>query len=215
MQYVLVENKSTVILGPIFWKQRFIQSELDDMEVTFTVSPTEPNEYVKINDTLEIFPVVDVVTPSYDSQYEQPSGPFWTFENNQAVATYGVAPKNIDAIKNELKAKAARLRYGKESSGIKLTIQNTEVSTATDRDSRNIYTQKLVVMGDTDTVLWKFKEAWLTLTKAELTELVSSVNNHVQAQYDWEANIVGQVDAATTVEELKAIVFVEQPEGAA
>jgi hypothetical protein len=89
-----------------------------------------------------------------------------------------------------------------------LTIQDTEVSVATDRDSRNIYTQKLVTMGD-DVVQWKFSEVWLSLNKQELTQMLVDVNSHVQQQFDWESNIINQIDLAETVEQLKEIVIVE------
>lgn len=210
MQYVLVQDKQTILLGPIFWRHRFIQSELDDLEVEYQVSPVEPNEYIKINDSLEIYPVTGLEIPSYDTVFEQLAGPFWTFADGVANGTYTIAPKELDAIKNQLKALTASERYKKETKGIKLTIQNTEVSVGTDRDSRNIYTQKVVSMSDADTAQWKFPETWLVLTKTELSGLLASVNNYVQLQYDWEESIVIQIDAATTVEQLKQIVIVTE-----
>jgi hypothetical protein len=207
MNYVLVQNKQTILLGPIFWRHRFIQSELDDLEIEYVVSPVEPNEYVKINDELEIYPVTGLEVPEHHSDYQQLAGPFWTF-TDVAHGIYNVVDRPFDAIKNTLKAQVSAERYRKEIAGIKLTIQDTEVSVATDRDSRNIYTQKLVTMGD-DVVQWKFSEAWLSLNKQELTQMLVDVNSHVQQQFDWESNIINQIDLAETVEQLKEIVIVE------
>jgi hypothetical protein len=177
------------------------------LEIEYVVSPVEPNEYVKINDALEIYPVTGLEVPVHHSDYQQLAGPFWTF-TDVAHGTYNVVDRPFDVIKNTLKAQVSSERYRKEIAGIKLTIQDTEVSVATDRDSRNIYTQKLVTMGD-DVVQWKFSEAWLTLNKQELTQMLVDVNSHVQQQFDWESNIINQIDLAETVEQLKEIVIVE------
>ena len=47
--YLLVENRQIVHLGPIPWRHRFIQSELDDLEVDFVVPQSEQG-YIKINE---------------------------------------------------------------------------------------------------------------------------------------------------------------------
>lgn len=209
MQYLLVENKQIVHLGPIFWRHRFIQSEVDDLEIDYIVSPTEPESYVKINDSVEIYPVV-LDQPSFDPLYEQLEGPFWNFENQTATGTYNVIARDINHTKDDLKALASSERYKKEISGVKHNIQNTEVTIATDRDSRNIFTQKLIVMNDTDTIQWKLPENWTALSKTDLIDILNAINNHVQAQFDWEKDIVFQINSASTFEELKSIVIVEK-----
>jgi hypothetical protein len=210
MNYVLVQNKQTILLGPIFWRHRFIQSELDELEVDYTVSPTDPNGYVKINDELEIYPVTGLDIPAHDPIYEQLSGPFWTFENNVANGTYGVTSIELTAVKNTLKAQAAAERYKKEIAGTKVTIQGTEVSVATDRDARNVYAHKLLTLGDNDIAQWKFPESWLTLSKQELAGVLNSINAHVQQQYDWENTVITQIENSETVEQLKQVTIVQQ-----
>ena len=64
-------------------------------------------------------------------------------------------------------------------------------------------------MGDTDTVVWKFPETWLTLTKAELSSVVIAGAAYIQAQFDWEKSVADSIDAAATVDDLKAITIVE------
>jgi hypothetical protein len=209
MQYVLTQNKQ-ILLGPIFWRHRQIQSELDDQEVEFLIPPVEPNAYIEIDNEFEIFPVIGLEIPSHDPIYQQLAGPFWVF-TDVAAGSYAVVDKQLNVIKNELTALAASERYKKEVAGTTMTIQESEVSVATDRESRNVFTQKLVTMSDTDTVQWKFHEGWLTLSKTELTTVLNAVNSYVQTQFDWENSIVGQIAAASTAEELKEIVIIEEP----
>lgn len=208
MNYLLVENKQTILLGPTHWRHRFIQSELDDLEIDFKVSPTDPNEYVKISETLEIFPIVELTTPSYDTTYEALAGPFWSFENNEASGYYDVVSIPLEHSKAILKSLAASERYKKECAGTKITIQEVEVSVSTDRDSKKNFESALVA--GSESVQWKFPETWLTLSLEDLKNIVSTVNAYVQEQFNWEKGIVDQIDSAQNVEELKAIVIIEE-----
>lgn len=218
MQYILVENRETVLLGPTFWKYRFIQSELDDLEVDYTVSPHEPQTYQKVSNNLEIFPIVELTSPAVDNIYQTLSGPFWTYEdiseegsevkNFVAKGEYTSIDIDIATVRNTLKTFAASERYKKEVAGTKVTIQNVEVSVSTDRDSKKNFESALVA--GSESVQWKFPETWLTLSLDDLKSVVAAVNVYVQNQFNWEKGIVDQIDAAQTVEELKAIVIVEE-----
>ena len=209
MQYLLVENKQTVLLGPIFWRHRFIQTELDDLDIDYTVPPVEPNAYLKITDNIEIYPITELLTPQYDPTFEQLAGPFWNFDNQVATGHYTVVSKELDAVKNELRSLTAAERYRKEVAGVQVTVQDTTVTVDTSRDGRNIFVQKYTLMTDADTVQWKFPETWLTLTRSELGVVVAAGAAHVQSQFDWESAIVTQINSATTVDELQSIVIVE------
>ena len=205
MKYLLVENKQIVHLGPMFWNHRMFQSELEDLDVSFKLSPSEPGALLRINDDLEIYPLEDISYPEYDSMFEQLVGPFWNFGQYYANGTFDKTDIDTNAVKSKLKELAAAERWKKESTPFKMTIQDVEVSVDASRDNRNIFVQKYQFMADGETVDWKFPEAWLTLTKAELGSVVLAGAAHIQAQFDWEKNLVDQIDAAVDNAELKVI----------
>ena len=204
-QYLLVENRQIVHLGPVFWRPRFIQSVLNDLDTEYTLAPTEPNQYIKISDNIEIFPITSIEQPQYDPAFEQLAGPFWTYGAESVSGTYSVAPRELTAVKNSLKSLAADERYKKEIAGITLTVHSMEINVPTDRETRSNYVQKLIAM--TDSVQWKFSEGWVTFSKDEFTAMIQSVDSYVQAQFDWESSIVALIDSATTAEELRAITI--------
>lgn len=204
--YLLVENRQIIHLGPMEWRQRFFQSELNDLEVEYQVPPVEQG-YIKINDNFEFIPVVAVEMPEYD-MFEELVGPTWTYDNNQATGTYTKQPGNIDAAKGNMKSLVADKRYQKENTPFTMTIQNQLVTVDASRDNRNIFIQKYQLMADTDTVQWKFPETWLTLTKQELGSVVLAGANHIQTQFDWEKSIIDQIDATSDVATLKSILEV-------
>ena len=211
-KYILVENKTSVLWGPMFWNRyRTFQTELDDLDVNFTLSPTETG-YVLINDNYEIFPVVETTGPTtYDPTYDQLVGPFYTFSNNEAFEQYQSQPIAIENVRQTLTQVAATERFRKEQLGTTATVQDVIVTVDTSRDGRNVFVQKYALMADSDTVNWKFPEQWITLTKADLGSVVYAGAAYIQAQFDWEQQIGVSIDAATTPDELKAIVIVQPP----
>ena len=204
MNYILTENK-TVLLGPISWKPRFLQSELDDLEVDFKISPIEG--YTKINDELEIFPITSAFIPEHDTNFETLSGPYYTFTDTEASQTYTKINLDIQSIKYNLKSIVTDYRYKIENAGTKIIIQDLEVTIDTARGNRDIFVQKFLLMNNSDTVEWRFPEGWLTLSKAELGSVVSTGNDWIQNSFNVEKLKHDEIDACNTIEELKLIVI--------
>ena len=207
MKYILVENQTSVLLGPFFWRQRFIQSELEDLEVDFTIPPVEQG-YIKINDTYEIFPVVESNTPSYDSVYETLGGPYFSYENNEASERYDLLNLDIGSVKNNLKQVAAGERYRKEVAGTTLVINGLTVSLQTDRDNRDKFNGLLASIGDAS-YTWKFNDGFVSLQLVDVQNIVNAIRGYIQSQFDWEKSICDSIDAANSIDELKALVIVE------
>lgn len=205
MDYLLVENKQIVHLGPINWKPRLIQSELNDLEVSYTVPISDPNSYIKISDSLEIFPIESLLNPGHDELFECLSGPFWTFSNNVAIGHYNVIDADIDYCKQIIKQRLATKRYEKEIAGIKVAINGQEYTLETDRDTRNIFIQKYFLMSDTDECNWKFPEGWTYISKAVLGSIIAQGAVYIQQQFDWEENLISQINNTTTLEALKQL----------
>jgi len=211
MNYLLVENKQFVVLGPLPWRQRMFQEEINDLEINFKLPATGPEQYVKLNDEYEIYPVKELIVPSHDQVFEELAGPYWEFANLEAKGHYVAYYRQINAIQGIMKQIAANERYNKEILGTKTTIQNLEVTIDTGRDARNIFVQKYSLMQNGETVQWKFPEGWLTLSKEELSQCVSAGVTYIQNQFDWENSISQQIDSCTTIQELKNIVIVTPP----
>ena len=204
-----------VLLGPIEWNPRFISSVLQsDLDL-----PGRPNILQSDEQKVpyQIYPNVWIRKVVEQREEINPKtqthmGPYWSYPNteeNYAIAEYRATNKPLEIVKSELKEQVAAERYRKEVAGVKVTIQNTEVTVDTNRGDRDVFVQKFLLMGDTDTVDWKFPEAWLSLSKTELGQIVAAGATHVQTCFTWELNKASEIDACTTHEELDAIVIVE------
>lgn len=233
--YILVENRQIVHLGPFAWnKYRMLQSELDDLEVVFTV-PLIEQGYIRINDNFEIFPITDIVSPELDPNFDQPIGPTWEFHVDAATATYNKTDKPLDEVRATIKSIAAAIRYGKEAAGTKVIIvpevtgevsvpklneetgemeevtettvitPAVEVTADTSRDGRAIFVQVYSTLPDGGSVDWKFPEGWMNITKEQLGLIIAGGFTYIQEQFAWEKDIGDRADAAGTMDELKAI----------
>jgi len=219
--YVITDhnNGNFVILGPIDWRPRYISDIIFDElqeEVTVTAEDEQRVPY-------EILPGVKVrrCNITYENltneKIHRHEGPFWIYDDEnpevQAIASWIRVDKPISQVKGELKSLAASVRWQKESLGVVLNIQETDVFCDTSRGNRNIFLQKYSMMQDNETIKWKFPDnIWLTLSKTELGFIVSKGAEYIQSCFDWEADKSAEIDACTTLEELDAIIIQDKNE---
>lgn len=206
--YVLVSN-GRVLNGPRSWSYRSFKSTLEEeLGITYNLPLSKTDgAAIHISDTVKIYPaVIDNSTP-YNPKIEYLHGPFWDFTDNVATGTFIVQNNAIDSVKDYLKSVVAANRYKKEVGGIAQTVNNITVTIDTGRDTRNIFFQKYLLMGENETVEWKFPEAWVTLTKSQLGGIVSNAASHIENQFIWEANKVNEINSANTYTELDLIVL--------
>lgn len=202
MKYVLVQDKQYVLLGPIEWRPRMIQSEIDDLDIPWRV-PVVEQGYISITDHYEIFPVVSIIEPNYQTDFEELSGPFYTFNNNEATATYIPVNLSIEQIQSNLKSKVSAERYRREIAGTTVNINGVDYNIETDRNNRPKWVHLATLTGPTN---WKFNNEFVSLTNQDANLILNSINSHVQNQFDWEKNMFNEIDRKTSIEELKLIV---------
>lgn len=217
MQYLIIQTnleiideievtRYQVILGPMNWRPSFFNSCLrDDLNIIYSVPLVNVTQSkIVINETVSIIPVTNLGSlEEYDSKIQFPQGPYYNFYENYAEMYYVPENKNIDLVKSELKAKVAANRYKYEIKGVTTTIQNQEVYIWTNREDRSMYLQAYQL--GANNVGWKFGNVFLTLTNAELGQIVVVCMGHVQDVFDWEGEVVATIDAATTLSELSTI----------
>ena len=212
MNYLLVQNKQIVILGPITWRQRFIQTEINDLiddgelTIDYTVPATEQG-YINIGNGFEIFPV-ELTTPAFDPIYEELSGPFWTYENNVATGTYTINTLSIEKIKGHLKQVVSAERYRKQNLGTTVAIANTTFSVSTDTNTINSLLSLANNTG-TDTINYKSPNGFISLTGADIQNIVNQIHDYIQTQFNWEKTTNETIDDTDDITALQTIEIVE------
>jgi len=204
MKFVLTKN-SQVILGPVEWSSRFFENHLSRVGMSVTLPLTLTASFT-VAPGISILPAT-LVEPSYNSKIQQLAGPFWSLTATTATGTYTVVDKNVESVKNDLLAQVAADRYEKEIAGTTIVLQGVTVTLDTTRENRNVIVQQYLLLPEGQTAHWKFKEAWLNLSKAEFAQAVSAGVAHIQAQFDVERAKVAEISASSTLSQLDAVVM--------
>jgi len=204
MKFVLTKN-SQVILGPVEWSSRFFENHLSRVGMSVTLPLTLTASFT-VAPGISILPAT-LVEPSYNSKIQQLAGPFWSLTATTATGTYTVVDKNVESVKNDLLVQVAADRYEKEIAGTTIVLQGVTVTLDTTRENRNVIAQQYLLLPEGQTAHWKFKEAWLNLSKAEFAQAVSAGVAHIQAQFDVERAKVAEISASSTLSQLDAVVM--------
>lgn len=214
--YALIHD-SQLILGPIQWNYRLINSELEDLEIDYKVSPRSYENVpiaADVDTKTYVLPAV-LSIPDYDARFQGVGNFDWVIveENNIPVRvefSYSINDKTLDVIKAEYKSQVAPIRREKENTQISLTINNTEITVSTSREQRISLISKL--SSSPGPYLFKFNdELWLEVTSTDLQTIINQIDIMVQEAFDWEYQKIQEIDACTTGEEVYNVVLNESP----
>ena len=210
MFLITKKSNNQVIIGPrSTWHQKLIQSAIDeefeDDGISITVPNTAPESGTSISEVI-FYNVVDIgIVGEFNPKTQNTNGPFFNFPEGLGLVEQYWLPidKPIDIVKTELSALVAASRWKLETSGTKITLQGLEITLDTNRGSRDIFTQSLL-LGSTGTN-WKFNEGWLVLSNADLQTIVNAITTHVQSAFEWENSKLTAITSAVSLDELNLI----------
>lgn len=203
--YALIHNNQ-IEVGPREWTWSFFKEYLDENDLDSTAlprkSPTEPI----ITSEWKILPVIGPDDPGHTYPFETLAGPFWTIGETLVTGVWNVIDiPDLDVAKDYFKGIITNNRYAVEVGGFKTNIQGIEVSIDTSREGRQIFLDTYLAMGNTETINWKFPEAWISVTKTDMENIVLSGKEHIQNCFTWEKNKWDEIDICTNRSELEAI----------
>ena len=191
MLFVIVYNNS-VILGPMEWKaRRFSEVIEDDCEITVTL-PTTNESYYEVNDEVKIWPVQGTQNPTFNTKTEYLHGPFYTYVDGVAISSMVVEQLPLSAAQNFVKQDASGVRWTKQNSGVKVTLNNVEYTFATDLQTKSIFHQ--YITANLESVNWKVnQDTWIVLSKSDIQTVLNSIVSHVQSAFDWEVAKLAEI----------------------
>jgi hypothetical protein len=203
----ILQHKNRVIAGPRDWNAAMFNFALKSVGINTQIQDFVPQQLPLVIDSDTKITECVLIYPEFNEKIQYAHGPFWDFSKDVAVGTFEVRENSIESIQNHLKAIVASERYKNETAGIKIKIQNKDITIDTSRGSRDIFVQKYLLMKDSDTVNWKFPEGWLVLTKADLGIVVNAAVAHIENEFNWEKGKVDEINSTTTSAALDGIIL--------
>ena len=121
----------------------------------------------------------------------------------EVIAIPAPPEPTIDELKAQKKAAIAAARYAAETAGT--TVNGVLIDTG--RDSQALITGAAVaaMLDENYSLNWKTNAGFIHLTAPEIIAVAQAAREHVQKCFDREGELVAQVDAAQTAEDLDAI----------
>jgi hypothetical protein len=214
MEIALINNNS-LILGPMGFNVRMINSELEDLEVEERISPQSYQDLpIHFSDNQTHLVLIEKDLPSHDPKYHNIGNFTWEIVEENGVPTkvlltYPIADKTLEEVKELRKQEVAPHRREKENTTVTLTINNTQVEVSTSREERLLLASKLAAAPGPHN--FKFKNTWLEVTTEQLQTIVSEIDVKVQEAFDWELTKLQEIDACETIDDVYNVVIREEP----
>jgi len=210
--YALIYD-TQLILGPIGYNYRLINSELEELEIEQRVSSRDyENVPIQIDANTYVLPAIQIIPP-HDSRFENVGNFAWEIikENDIPVRvemTYPITNKSLETIKEEYKQQVAPERWNKENTTVTVTLYDKQITVSTSRENRLALVSKVVSDGGIHN--YKFDDGtWVEILKTDLVIILNEIDNVVQAAFDWEFAKLVEIDACTTGEEVYNVILSE------
>lgn len=210
MEIALIHNGS-LILGPIGFNIRMINSELEDLELLDRVSSSDfQNIPIHFSDGLTHIVPIEKIIPENDLKYHNVGNFSWEIISlnntpDKLKITYDVINKTLEEVKNLRKNELAPIRKGKEDSIIKLNINNTEIFISTSKEERGVLLGKL--LSSNGICNYKFKNTWVRINKNNIQYIIDEVDKFIQNLFDWELKKIQEIDLCTTINEVYNVII--------
>ena len=207
--YAIVHNNFVILTQPN-WNTRMFTSILEEeCNIQRRILLADENEIPLIlNENTKIVRVINNI-PEYNPKIEYLDGPNYTITEENVVSNYVVRPLNLEIAKGNLLDQLPALRYEREKKSIDIIIQDTKLNISTDRETRAVFTNKLLAIGE-NTINFKFDEGWLNLSKTDLEYIIQQIDFAVQEAFDWELSKTNEINACNTHEKINNIVLVKK-----
>ncbi len=215
MEIALIHNNS-LELGPIGFNVKYINADLEDLEVEERISPQSYTDLpIHFSDGLTHLLPIEKVVPENDPKYHNVGNFTWEIieEDGTPVKvrfTYPIVDKTLEEVKALRKQEVSPYRKEKENTIITLDVNGNSVQVSTSREERVLLASKLSAAPDSHN--FKFLSGWLEVSTENLQYIVSEIDKVVQAAFDWELAKIQEIDACETIDEVYDVIVRELPE---
>ena len=195
---------------------RYINSELEDLEVEERISPQSYTDLpIHFSDNETHLVLIEKVVPENDTKYHNIGNFTWeiTKENDvpvKVLLTYPIIDKTLEEVKELRKQEVSPYRREKENTTISVNLNGTSVEVSTSREERLLLASKLSAAPGPHN--FKFSNTWLEITIEQLQTIVSEIDVKVQEAFDWELSKLQEIDACETIDSVYDVVVREQPQ---
>jgi hypothetical protein len=214
MEFALIHDNQ-LLLGPIGFNVRMINSDLEDLELDDRVTSQSYSQVpIHFSDGLTHLVPARKVVPDHDPKYHNVGSFNWQIVEDieddivlEVIFNYPILDKSLEQIKNEYKLGVKPERQRKENTTVGVTVNGSAITVSTSRDNRLSLVSKL--LSSDGPYNFKFDNGvWAEISKTDLQTILTEIDTVVQAAFDWELAKLAEIDACENGEAVYAVVIV-------
>jgi hypothetical protein len=215
MEIALIHNNS-LVLGPMGFNVRMINSELEELEVEERITPQSYTDLpIHFTDNLTHLLPLEKEVPSHDPKYHNVGNFTWSIVEENGTPTkvsliYPITDKTLEEVKELRKQEVSPYRREKENATIAVSVNDTAVEVSTSREERILLASKLSAAPGPHN--FKFQNTWLEVTTEELQYILNQIDVKVQEAFNWELAKLQEIDACETIDDVYDVVVREEQE---
>lgn len=200
-------NDNQLILGPIEFNYRLINSTLeDDLEINYKISPSDYlNVPLIITENIKLLKAQKILPP-FDPNYEEIFLSSYDVIDNQVIFKYEKREKDFNIVKDYYKSLISAERWRRETfNHQEISINGINILVSTSRESRISLISKLT--SGNGPYKFKFGENWIEITSEDIKNIISKIDEKIQLDFDWEYEKLIEIDLCSSLSELQKIDF--------
>lgn len=208
MEIALINNDS-LILGPMGFNVRYINSELEDLDIEERISSQNYTDLpIHFSDNQTHLVQIEKSIPLYDPKYHNVGNFTWEIikENEipiKVLLTYQISDKTLEEVKILRKQEISPYRKEKENTTIFINLNGTEIEVSTSREERLLLASKLSAASGPYN--YKFNNTWLEITREDLQYIISEIDKVVQEAFDWELTKLQEINICETIDDVYSV----------
>lgn len=216
-EYILVIDdeitNTSKISAPFHWDYVLINKMLEEFGFNNINIPDNITAYRKnlvpsenpllLNEHVKIYRVIYDNEPVYDEITQCKRGPYWSINSGKVFGEYVIEDRPIDEIKATLKTIIGIKKTQSLLEPSEVLVNEKLVKTYKDAQTYSVMKCKADSMQESDNILWKLVDSWITVNKTELYKICSFIENEIQTAFDQEYDNYQQIEICQTVEQLR------------
>lgn len=216
---IVIDGNTEKSWGPLKWDSLAANDGLVHYGITNYAFPFNITMYQKellpinspyvVNDRIAVYRVEYTEKPETYNELTEYAGELtWVLDTGKAVGTYFIHQKTIDEVKELLRGKVLT-KFESDFSENKINVEIRNNIYVMSADTSTMYFLALAndALNYKETTILKLSNlnSYLELNKQDLETLSTILYNHRDTIMSQEKQTVDAINAATTIEELKAI----------
>jgi hypothetical protein len=206
-------HKDSLLLGPMGFNVRMINSELRDLELSdFITSQSYLDLPIHFSDGITHLVPIEEIIPQYDSRYQNTRNFIWEISKENEVPvkvffTYLIENRTLDEVKHNRKQEVPGIRKRKENTIITLKINGVDIKVSTSKEERISLSTKL--SSSSGPYNFKFLNTWLDINTEQLQYILNEIDKVVQSAFDWELSKILEIDSCNSIDEVYSVEIYE------